>query len=150
MSSNNLVSAKEEQALNKKVGDKHTIYPSAISVARLFVAIGNEWKYTGISGYLVFLFDRETKIQFIRIYNINNLDNMRFQAEVPFEPVYTIESEHFHTLELENVTIGFMHAIGRTEPLPDDKNATLTSISRRFANAITSNSKTVSYTSYII
>ena len=121
----------------------------AITVARLYIVVNMEWKYTKVFGIIAFVMDRENKVFFIQIYDTKNYI-LRFQVEVPFEPLYTIESEFFHTLELEKVLVGFLFALGREEPLPVDKVATLTSEARRFGNAITRFSPDVSFSFSVI
>src|SRR5688500_7760616 len=113
--------------LTSKVGPKSTVL--ATSVARLYVVssdTGKQWRYTGISGIIAYVMDRESKVQTIRIYNSSTF-SLRFQVEIPFEPQYSLESEYFHTLELDNdVLLGFLFALAREQNLPGDKTKTLT------------------------
>lgn len=129
-----LLSKAFEGEITKKLGGKTSVLGNAVSVAKLFVSVGHEWKDTEIMGALVFCQDRETKCQFVRIYDLKSLA-LRFQAEVSYEPVYHVESEFFHTLELESVVVGFMHSHGTVEPSSVPSQSTITE-AKRFASAI--------------
>ncbi|KAH9252043.1 hypothetical protein BASA81_010025 [Batrachochytrium salamandrivorans] len=130
-----LVTKAFEGEITKKLGGKTSVLGNAISVAKLFVSVGHEWKDTEIMGALVFCQDRETKCQFVRIYDLKSLA-LRFQAEVSYEPVYQVESEFFHTLELENIVVGFMHSHGTVMPSSVPSQSSITE-AKRFASAIT-------------
>lgn len=127
----------DTQKLEKKLGEGKCSSLAA-SVARLYVVIDKQWKYTGIVGVIAFVLDRESKAQFIRIYDYSSLE-LRFQVEVAFCPSYVQESEYFHTMEVENgVTLGFLFAVSREEGVQDEKNKTLTSEAKRFHSKVTS------------
>ena len=49
-------------------GGKATVL--ATSVARLYAVVRGQWKYTGIMGIIAYIMERDTKMQFIRIYDL--------------------------------------------------------------------------------
>jgi hypothetical protein len=85
-----LLSRSVETDVAKKLGDKTSVLGNAISVAKLFVAEGGVWKDTEIYGIVLFCKDREHGLQSIRIYEFNTLV-LRFQAEIPYDPVFVEE-----------------------------------------------------------
>ncbi|KAH9255561.1 hypothetical protein BASA81_006391 [Batrachochytrium salamandrivorans] len=81
----------------------------ALSVAKLFVSQKREWKDVGIYGCLLYGANLTTRTQYLRIYDLASV-KLRFQCELSFEPMFNMETEHFHTLELDKVHIGLLHA----------------------------------------
>ena len=84
----------------------------SLSYANIFTIEkeGTCWLDSGIEGFLCFYYDRKEKLRFFTLFNKNTYDKLFYlELFINFHQYYTVLSNKFHCLELNQGFIGFKH-----------------------------------------